>query len=380
MGGANLIDIKNVSKKKDDKYILKNVDLHVNKGLFYKEWIYVRWVTLLTTLILLFYKVYGVILLLNRNKMYMKYNTGIRTDRWFNNGLYARSSYYFVMILLVIILAIILFSGEKTSETQGFIASMPFTRKEIIYNKWFVGVVSLLISLGITYICLSLFYFANINNLDKALNPYSDTFKWFFMDTFQYICIFTFIMLVQAVMGNIIVSGMVGGIILGVPAFISTVVQRLVIRYQYNQSINVILEKISGWINIYSYNVVKQKSFHPDPAANINQDYYQNFYYINYKSKLLIFIILTCLFLYLTYVAYKKRNLEYNLRLIVFENLKPVFIWSFAICLGLLIGYIFGNDDGLKGLREFGLITSTFTIIGYFIAKLLVRYHLKENY
>ncbi|NNU77439.1 ATP-binding cassette domain-containing protein, partial [Clostridium estertheticum] len=27
-----MIDIKNVSKKIDDKYILKNIDLHVNKG------------------------------------------------------------------------------------------------------------------------------------------------------------------------------------------------------------------------------------------------------------------------------------------------------------------------------------------------------------
>ncbi|NNU78789.1 ATP-binding cassette domain-containing protein, partial [Clostridium estertheticum] len=27
-----MIDIKNMSKKIDDKYILKNVDLHVNKG------------------------------------------------------------------------------------------------------------------------------------------------------------------------------------------------------------------------------------------------------------------------------------------------------------------------------------------------------------
>lgn len=31
-GGISLIDIKNVSKRIDDKYILKNVDLHVNKG------------------------------------------------------------------------------------------------------------------------------------------------------------------------------------------------------------------------------------------------------------------------------------------------------------------------------------------------------------
>ena len=343
----------------------------VNKALFYKEWIYVRWVTILTIIILLFYKFYGVISLLNRNKMYMEYNIGSRTDRWFNNGLYGMNSYYFVMVLVVIILAIILFKGEKTSETQGFIASMPFTRKEIIFNKWLVGVVSLLISFIVTYIFLSVFYVLNINDLNKIMNPYSDIVKWFFMDTFQYVCIFTFIMLVQAVMGNSIVSGVVGGIILGVPIFISMVVQELVMRYyRYDELINIIFEKISGWINIYSYNVAKQKSFYPNPAENINQDYYQNFYYSNYKSKLLVLFLLTCLFLFLANLAYQKRNIEYNLRLIVFKNLEPVFMGGVAICSGLLAGVIFG-ESSLKA--SFGIYFVIFTIIGYFTSKLLLK-------
>ncbi|MCB2352918.1 ABC-2 transporter permease [Clostridium estertheticum] len=347
----------------------------LNKGLFYKEWINVRWVTLLTIIVLLFYKVYGLISLLSRNKMYMEYNIGGRTDRWFNNGLYGESSYYFVMVFVVIILAIILFKGEKTSETEGFIASMPFTRKEIIINKWLVGVLSLLISFIVTYIFLSIFYVTNINDLNTTLNPYSDIVRWFFIDTFQYICIFTFIMLMQAVMGNIIVSGMVGGIILGVPIFISMVVQELVMRYyEYSQSINIILEKINGingWVNIYSYNVAKQKSFYPNPAENINQDYYQNFYYSNYKSKLLVLFLLTCLFLFLANLAYRKRNIEYNLRLIVFKNLEPVFIGGVAICSGLLAIAIKGI--GNQRLREFGIYFVIFTIIGYFISKLLLK-------
>ena len=155
----------------------------INKALFYKEWINVRWVTVITIIVLLFYKLYAVISLLNQNTMYMKYNSGMRINRWFNNGLYGGrrtessfnnviygvSNYYFVMIFVVIILAIILFTGEKTSETEGFIASMPFTRKEIVFNKWIVGVLSLLISFIVTYIFLSLFYVANINDLNTKI-------------------------------------------------------------------------------------------------------------------------------------------------------------------------------------------------------------------
>ncbi|MBU3184768.1 ABC transporter permease subunit [Clostridium estertheticum] len=344
----------------------------INKALFYKEWINVKWITILTIVILLFYKAYGVMTLLNQNKMYMKYNGVIRTDKWFNEGLYGGSSYYFVMVFVVIILAIILFVGEKTSETEGFIVSMPFTRKEIMLNKWLVGVVSLLISFIVTYILLSLLYFVNINNLDKTLNPYSDIVKWVFMDTFQYICIFTFIMLMQAVMGNSIVAGMIGGIILVVPTLISMVVRELVmIYYRDSQSISIILDKICYWINIYSYNVAKQKSFYPNPAENINQDYYQNFYYSNYNLKLLVLLMLTCLFLFLAYVAYKKRNIEYNLRLIAFKNLEPVFIGGVAICSGILVIAIKGI--GNQRLSVFGIYFVIFTIIGYFISKLLLK-------
>lgn len=337
----------------------------INKALFYKEWINVRWLTILTIIILLLFKVYGVISLL-------KNNTGILNNSWFNNGLYEVDIYYFVMVLVVIALAIILFKGEKTSETQGFIASMPFTRKEIIFNKWFVGVVSIITSFVVIYIILSLIYVTNINHLNTTLNPYLDIVKWLFIDVIMYICIFTFMILIQAVMGNGIVAGIVGGIILSVPFFVVMVVQSLEgIYIRSFQHMYILQYKILGWFNIYSYNVPYVAWV--NPSVNTSRGAYRNIYYVNYKSKVLVLLILICLFLYLSYIAYKKRNLEYNLRLIVFDNLKPVFMWGFAICLGILIGYIFEDNGGLNRLRELGFVTLIFTIFGYFIAQLLVK-------
>ena len=355
----------------------------INKALFYKEWINVRWVTVITIIVLLFYKLYAVISLLNQNTMYMKYNSGMRINRWFNNGLYGGrrtessfnnviygvSNYYFVMIFVVIILAIILFTGEKTSETEGFIASMPFTRKEIVFNKWIVGVLSLLISFIVTYIFLSLFYVANINDLNTTLNPYSDLVKWFFMDSVQYICIFTFMMLAQTVMGNSIVAGIVGGMIPILPYFIIRVVRILItLRYGFIQYIVIGFNKIEDWLNIYSYNLTYQNWVSTETNASW-------FDYTNYKLKLLVLIILTCLFLYLAYVSYKKVNLEYNLRLIVFENLEHLFTWVVAICLGFFGGYILGVRGiwGIESLNSFWICFVSFTIIGYFISTLLLK-------
>ena len=343
----------------------------VNKALFYKEWINVKWVTLLTIIILLFYKGYGVISILNENKRYIKGSNGLPfNNRWFNNGLHINDSYFYVMISVVLLLSLILFIGEKTSETQGFIASMPFTRKEIILNKWIVGVISLLISFVVIFIFLSLFYAININNLDVTLNPYSDIVKWFFMDTFQYICIFTFIMLAQAVLGNSIVASIIGVIILMVPAFVAIVVQDLLQRgRELTEYTNMAFDKLYTWLNIYIYNLPQQDiNWLNTESNNSNDGVYRFYYYTNYKSKLLILFILTCLFLYLAYVAYKNRNLEYNLRLIVFKNLEPVFTWGFAVCLGLFAGFSFETNISI-----FFILVVAFTIVGYFISRLLLK-------
>jgi len=337
----------------------------INKALFYKEWINVKWVTLLTIIVLLFYKVYGVISQLNLNKIRIEQQGRFLPDTWFNNGLYVQNSYFFVMVFVVILLAIILFLGEKTSRTQGFVASMPFTRKEIILNKWLIGALSILISFVVTYIFLSLFYFANINGLDTTLNPYSDIIKWFFMDTLQYICIFTFMVLTQAVMGNSVVSGIVGGILLTVPLFITLQVGSLAIKYHVIESASLFLIKVTDWLCIYSYNLTG--SINTEPTSS-NQ-MYMILYYTNYKSKLLVLFLLTCLFLYLAYVSYKKRNLEYNLKLIVFKNLKLLFICGIALCSGIIGSTVFATEN----LNSFWIWFIISTIIGYFISKLLLK-------
>jgi ABC-type transport system involved in multi-copper enzyme maturation permease subunit len=334
----------------------------INKALFYKEWINVRWVTLITIVILIYFKVYGIVSELNLNESYVKQYGKVWTDRWFNNGLYIKSNYYVIMTFIIIILAVILFMGEKTSETQGFVASMPFTRKEIILNKWIVGVISILISFVVTYLLLSLLYVVNITSLNTSLNPYSDIVRWFFMDTFQYICIFTFIMLAQGVMGNSIVSGILGGIIIEVPYAITAIVQQMF----FNRS-SIFVDKIQDWLNIYEYNVASQMWFNTE--SNSGKDTYRTFYYYNFGLKLLIFLILTSLFLYLAYVSYKKRNLEYNLRIIAFKNLEPVFILGFAVCLGLLVGVILGSQS----ITTFGIYAVSFAVAGYFIARQLLK-------
>ncbi|MBC8059945.1 MAG: ABC transporter permease subunit [Clostridiaceae bacterium] len=344
----------------------------INKALFYKEWINVRWVTLLTIVILLYYKVYAVIAELNGDKSYMAMEDIVRTDRWFYNGFYSSVFYFLVMAFAIIILAIILFIGEKTSETQGFIASMPFTRKEIILNKWMVGVLSIIISFVVTFIFLSLVYVAKINNLNTTLNPYSELFKWFFMDTFQYICIFTFMVLVQSIMGNSIVSGIVGGAILLLPWFINETIKVLFI-FISDKSAKV-FDQVGGWLNIYGYNSTQHGMFEMVNTSTSRMS--SNQYYNDYKDyglKLLILLILTCLFLCLAYVSFKKRNIEYNLRLVAFKNLELVFIWVFAVYTGILGGETFGLGISGKGLSVFCICTVIFSIAGYFISKGLLK-------
>lgn len=346
----------------------------INKALFYKEWINVRWITALTILILLYFKLFGVISELNMNKMFMKEQGRVWTNRWFNNGLFINDKYYVVMIFVVMILAIILFIGEKTSETQGFTVSMPFTRKEIILNKWLVGVFSIIISFVVTFIALSLFYAANLYYIDTNLNPYLDIVKWLFMDMTFYCSIFTFIMFVQTVMGNSIVSSIVGAIILLVPIFVISIIREIVYqstKVQYDDHIMIVFNKLEAWLNPYNYNSTQQQWYNIE--HNNNKDMYRTFYYNNYELKLLILIVLTGLFLYLAYAFYKKRDLEYNLRLLAFNNLESVFIFGFSICVGLLLGATLGFGSSNDNLKLFWIWAIIGTIAGYFVSKILVK-------
>lgn len=345
----------------------------LNKALFYKEWINVRWITVLTVFILLYYKLYGVISALNLNKFWLQQHGVLYSNRWFNNGIFASTNYNTVMICTVIVLSIILFVGEKNSETQGFIASMPFTRKEIILNKWFVGAFSIIVSFVVVFIFLSMFYVANLNALDAVLNPYSDLVKWFFIDTMQYVCIFTFSILIQTVMGNSIVSGIVGGIILFVPFFMISIIQEIVMRISHYNGYNPLISTLSNlqnWLNITIYNFAYQQWY---KVENTMGNTCRNYYYINYELKLTILFILTLIFLYLAYIAYKKRNLEYNLRLLAFKNLELVFIVSIAICSGFLVGAILGFGQSNGSLSAFWAWAIFGTIGGYFMAKVLVK-------
>ena len=262
-----------------------------------------------------------------------------------------------------------MFIGEKTSETQGFIASMPFTRNEIIFNKWFVGVVSILISFVVATILLSLVYVVNINSIDTTLNPYSDLIKWFFMDVFQYLCIFTFMIFAQVVMGNIIMSGVVGGIILLIPCYLPMLIWEVFMMITKRDYVDI--QGGANWLDLYNYNSTGR--VWTKPVLKNNEDLYSTFYYTNYGLKLLVLFILTCLFLYLAFLLYKKRNLEYNLRLTVFKNLEPVLIWGMALFLGLFAGAFIGLGYSGDSLKGFGICTIIFTVLGYFVAKLLLK-------
>ena len=346
----------------------------INKALLYKEWINVKYVTVLTTLMLLYFKLFnGVMYELNMNQNLMKETGRLWTDRWFNNGIFKGEGYFLAMVFLIMILSIVLFTGEKTSETQGFIASMPFTRKQIIMNKWIIGVISILISFVITFIALSLFYGSNLNVIDTNLNPYSDIVKWFFIDVFQYIGIFTFIMFVQTVMGNSIVSAIVGGILLLVPWFLTITIQELIIRignYGYNDQIIITFDQIKKWINIYYYNLLEQEWYHVD-GSEIGE-MFRTFWYQNYELKIGIIILFTLTFLCLACIFYKKRKLEYNLRLIAFEKFEWIFICGVSICMGLFIGAILGFTSD-NGVNMFLLWTIAGTILGYIVSKLVIK-------
>lgn len=89
---------------------------------------------------------------------------------------------------------------------------------------------------------------------------------------------------------------------------------------------------------------------------------------------IIFYIILTIVFMAVAVLLYKKRNLENHSSVVAFKILRPVLIYSFAVCIGF-IGYYYGgmiDDLNIPFMIAFG-------IAGVIAAKMLIDLSFKPR-
>lgn len=339
-----------------------------NKTLFKKEFKISKWMMILMTLNLLIFKILKIdnslkghkSLLTNRSLSYE--DAKISMLHWFNHELIGELFFSVIMIFLIIMLVTLMFQNERSNSTFGFLASIPYKREEVIKTKWIVGVITIIIPMVISLICISIFYKYNKSFID---DNYFIILRWFFITTLQYICIYSGLFLCQTLMGQNIISSIVGAIIIYVPYGTIAIIAKLVYsNFNLKHKLLAKISDIMSYSNLYNFGL----GDYVDLSDGRHLIYY--LIYKEYNIKIIIMIILTVTFYILAKYYYKVNSLENTGKIFIFPSLKPVLIWGFAICFGLLSCEFIGLSNNNKILADICVIVGI--PLGYFTGKKVV--------
>lgn len=91
----------------------------------------------------------------------------------------------------------------------------------------------------------------------------------------------------------------------------------------------------------------------------------------------LAYALVGCLFFVVSYMIYKKRQIETASSLIAIEGLKPLFRWGVSICLGvagvLIAGAVF-TGQGPKSIFMICFVADiVFTVVAFFVTEMFIR-------
>lgn len=339
-----------------------------NRALFFKEWKAVKWVSILLFIEILYYKSMVII----ENVDYVKNIQKISSNRDREEGLitlfnneFIRNPGNFVLILVItmVFLAVIIMKHERSAHEHMLVASMPFTREEVIGTKWITGALGVVLPFAINYILLNLILISNYSLIGNYIE-FSTILKWLLLCLLTALSVFTFSLFVQTVMGGYIYGGIVGSILLYTPIGLSNLIgfylKIMGVSMKYLKNIYRIGDRMSvfSYISDYGYGGLNPKII-----------------YHNFGLNTAILFISIIVFLLLSLYAYRRNLLESIGNFILFKPLEPFFKVGFSICFALTVALIIPRlirleIEARSQLIVLGIINMIF---GYFIANKIIR-------
>ena len=219
-----------------------------------------------------------------------------------------------------------------------------------------MGAVAVAAPFLLTFIILSIFYWSNSAWIHT---PYKVIPIWISINLFVYLTVYSFLFLVQTLMGQSTYSGIVGVICLFIPWYLlagTTFIMESILRIPYMSIVDGLAYYSLIWVLLY-----------PKVADGATIGIPINHYYYPHLAiKLVTLLVLVIGFYWIAERAFLANRVEKNGHLLMFSYLESVFIWGFAFCLGLLVPGIFG-----LGKEPFTtlLFLALGMVVGYFLAK-----------
>ncbi|OPZ94438.1 MAG: hypothetical protein BWY74_00562 [Firmicutes bacterium ADurb.Bin419] len=189
----------------------------INKALLYRDWKYSKWFIPVLFLELLW--VY-IPIFLQRNE----YGRIILYDMMYPDT--GRGIVIYVFFTLTV-MASVMFTFDRSTISCSFAASMPFTKKEIIASKWFVGFYNIFVA------CISVYVIENVilildhnwaeNFVLITLSSVSNMLYLLF--------ILGFILMLQSINGTVFVGGLISLVFAAVPGTLIYLIRNVYSRY-----------------------------------------------------------------------------------------------------------------------------------------------------
>ncbi len=256
----------------------------------------------------------------------------------------------FLTLSVPIVMATLIFRYIQRAGSAAMMHSLPYNRKELYINHNAAGLVLLLLPIIITGLLLML---TNSVHVREILNWVGSSILYnvLFYSSAVFVGLFT---------GNSIAQIIFTYILHFLPAGLYTLFSYNAIQLIYGYSDERYLSSVFD--NLPIFHLLNQLNRYLIEDLNGNM--------------IIIYTVISAIFLILAYYAYKYRPIEVAGDLIAFQTIRPVFKYGVTVCTMLLGGvYFSAMSGGTFRIMTFGYLLSAF--LGYWIAEALMEKSLK---
>ncbi|WP_243292077.1 DUF6449 domain-containing protein [Bacillus sp. FJAT-47783] len=319
-----------------------------NKEIIIQDFRSVGWISLFFSIGLFFtIPVQLLLIFSNEQRQYDRYFTNHITDLFDVNMPLQMILFYVIPVLL----AIFLFRYLHVKQQTDMVHSFPIRRERLYFHHIMSGLFFLLIPILLNAVIVLLL----LAPLDiQGYISYQEVFEWvgaaFLMESLMFF------------------AGVLIAMVTGISA-VQGILTYIMLFFPYGFSMLAIMN-IKNWFYGYPANyLIVEEIFYYSPITRLP--------FISEKPlsvlEVTIYLILTVGFCITSLLLYKRRNLEAASQAIAFPQLKPIFKYGVTFCFMLLGGIYFGVVE--QSERTFWLYFgyATFSIIGYFIAEMILQ-------
>lgn len=305
----------------------------INKALIYRDLKYSKWFIPILSIVLLWLNIPSYLNLGN----WMKYE---RYTRLPLNGVGTDAGIIGTFILAVVLQIMVcgLFYFDRNPSSYSFAASMPFKKKEIIISKWIIGLFNIFVAYFILYVMMNLLLIIN--------NCWTEGF-WlttisFIVNLLLSLCIYGFILMIQAINGSVFVGGLLSLLFALIPY---TFVYYLNNMYSYYHNMGLEMVFIN---NTYSSVMDSLDFLKSLLGMDVSVDLYMPYWVL---AKIIIYLAALIVMYFLSIRIFNKSKMELTGKLITVKSMNTLYKIVMAYYAGVLAHSIIYSDYSYDAFR-----------------------------